>query len=910
MADKNAPNKAQIEAITSTDGPMLIIAGPGTGKTTTLVKRTIHLITEKKVSPSSIFIATFTEKAADQLISRITAETEKPETAEVLAKNGIKLNLDDMYIGTFHAICLKILKDYSNSTDLQNFRTLDRFGQQYLIFRHLNKFVRFDKDGNIIQNTDDDPNDKGILNFGKVIKLTVKKNDGSEGQKTKWFIAGDICSVVNRINEELVSIEKLLASDDPAVVAAGKILQTYAEILEKDKFIDFAGMQTKVYELLTKDPDVLTKLREKISHVLIDEYQDTNFVQEQIAFLIAGDRKNICVVGDDDQGIYRFRGATIRNILEFSGKFGETKCKKVYLTTNYRSDPQIIDFFNKWMDPDQNSSIKFKWNEGKKQFRFPKTIVPCEKRIKQRSKMTSPAVIKLSTNGYGEDVWYKKISDFLHELYESKKITDYNQVAFLFSAVTNEKAKALSASLEKSGINVYNPRANMFFDRPEIRFTLACLLYMFPWYSMTVTENDETYGTPINDYYKDILLELEEIKTKESEKSENTDFWTWLSIRRQLHEKMIFDDGEENTDKKTRKAAYTFSSMLYSIYSLYPPFRKLLGSDLASTSATDTRPLRNLAILTDLITTYEDVSKLRKLNSVNVKKNTERLFGQYLKYQRLTHVDEDDTEYAPSGCVSFLTIHQAKGLEFPVVFVDSLYSKPEANDREIMLKLEKQGYARAPYEPDESIKYFDFWRLYYTAFSRAKNLLVLTCQECPKTKKGYECPSEPFKSVYNDLVPNTDDSFDIKQFTFEPVADPDIKQKFSFTSHISVYDTCALQYKFYRELGFIHVRSGAMMFGTLVHATIEDIHRAAMQKEYGLITDDNIRKWFYSNYELLAEKENQTLGESQKNQALDQALNYAHINSDDWDNIVSTEEDVSIIMDEYIIEGKIDLIRA
>ena len=127
--------------------------------------------------------------------------------------------------------------------------------------------------------------------------------------------------------------------------------------MEDENLIDFSSIQTEAYKLLTEHPDILKDLQEKIKYVMVDEYQDTNYIQELLVFLIAGENKNICVVGDDDQGLYRFRGATIRNILEFPGHFADGECKQVKLVTNYRSEKEIIDFYNNWMSTTDGLSL-------------------------------------------------------------------------------------------------------------------------------------------------------------------------------------------------------------------------------------------------------------------------------------------------------------------------------------------------------------------------------------------------------------------------------------------------------------------------------------------------------------------------------------------------------------------------
>lgn len=270
-------NDQQKDAITTTDGPLLITAGPGTGKTHTLVQRAIYLIQELGIKPEEIFIATFTEKAAKELITRITNE---------LASKDISLNVNEMYVGTFHSICLRIIKEHLEFTRFKkNYRMLDSFDQQYMVFQNLNAF-------------------KGIKNLDGVIK--------SKG----WGMAGEICEYANNLSEELVSPDDLRKDKDPLVVALGDMLAIYQTILTQENLIDFSTIQTECYRLLKENPDILSDIQDKIKYIMVDEYQDTNYIQEQIVFLLADKHKNICVVGDDDQGLYRFRGATIRNILE------------------------------------------------------------------------------------------------------------------------------------------------------------------------------------------------------------------------------------------------------------------------------------------------------------------------------------------------------------------------------------------------------------------------------------------------------------------------------------------------------------------------------------------------------------------------------------------------------------------
>ena len=847
MFDFGNANDAQKQAIKTTEGPLLITAGPGTGKTFTLVQRAIYLITECGIAPEQIMIATFTEKAAKELITRITNE---------LSKRDIVVNLNDMYIGTFHSICLRIIKEHLEYTRIKkSYRMLDTFDQQYEVFQHINRFRE------------------------------AADLDATFETKNYWTQAGMICNFAANLMEEQITSEEIQQDRDPKRAIIGKLLAEYLRMLDEENLVDFASIQTEAYALLTTHPEVLESIQSQIQYLMIDEYQDINYIQEQLVFLIAGERQNICVVGDDDQGLYRFRGATIRNILEFPQKFPEGACKIISLVVNYRSNSTIVDFYNRWMETTDGEKFKFDWGR----YRFPKTIVPHE-----MSTMKSPAVIKLPGNDDADD-WHERVLNFIIRLRDSGKITDYNQVAFLFASVKNPQAVALADYLESNGINVYSPRSGMYFQRDEIRLLIGCLMLMFPNYVVKLEQGDYDFylRSGVNLYYEDCIKLANQYLTT----PEGKPLRKWMRERGKEHAALI-----RNTD-------YAYTGLIYRMLE-YEPFASFVGADLHS-GVVDLRPTRNVAMFTQLTAKFEYLHGITVLtgsekNGIRrIDANTERFFNTYLRllYEGGIGEFEDDAEYAPSGCVSFLTIHQSKGMEFPIVFVDSLKSVPRKRQVTIAQEIIDLYGKRPAYEPEKDIKYFDFWRLYYTAFSRAQDLLVLTCNE------GKSVPSRYFKELYNPLALAWGPEFDLSEFAFHQVKTTNLKNTFSFTSHITVYETCAVQYKFFKELEFSPVRMGSLMFGTLVHATIEDIHKAALRGEESTITHYNIERWFDANYAALSKAQKTYLAEAQRAAALTQVLRYADRQRGQWGQIKDAEVDVSLVMPEYIIDGKIDLIK-
>ena len=843
MFDFGNANDAQKMAISSSEGAVLITAGPGTGKTFTLVQRAIYLIQECGAKPEQILMATFTEKAAKELVTRITNE---------LAIKNIYANINEMYIGTFHSLCMRIIRDNLEFTRIRkNYRLLDTFDQKYLIFRNMWKF----------------------RNIADIELVMPKGGD--------WQWAGAICEFANTLTEELVDIEKMAGDSNAEIRILSEIVKQYQQILYDENLIDFAEIQTECYRLLKENPSVLSSLQEKIHYLMIDEYQDTNYIQEQIIFMLGEKHGNICVVGDDDQGLYRFRGATIRNILEFPGKFEKGVCKIIPLTVNYRSDIDIVNFYNDWMNTTDGAKFSFSWGN----FRYPKHIIPF-----RQSDMNSRTVVKIS--GYGSDEeWHYKILDFIHTLKNSGKLTDYNQIAFLFSSVKSQQVTSLANFLETNGINVYSPRSDMFFKREEIMLTIGCLMLMFPLYIGSLSKGEYEHLPKI---YSDYYFECIETANSFLSKPENKELKKFIRKRGKTH--AVLPQSQDTTD-------YAYSGLLYQMFA-FEPFSTILDTDLSS-GVVDVRPTRNLALFTQITGKFEYLHNINVFTAKYINKNTELFFNLYLRLLIDGGISEyeDDSEYAPSGCISFMTIHQSKGMEFPIVVVDSLGNVPRKKYKNLLNEVELKYYHRPQFEPPDKTKFFDFWRLYYTAFSRAQDLLVLTCNENNRT------PSLYFREIYDRLPDMKSPDFDLNEFAFHKVKSVNIKNTFSFTSHITVYETCSIQYKFYKELGFMPIRENAMMFGTLVHETIEDIHRFAIRGEEHLITAENIADCFENNYNSLVKSEHTYLAEPQKKSALRQIMRYVERQHGDWTAIKQAEVDVSLVQPDYIIEGKIDLIR-
>lgn len=843
--ERLGPNRNQQEAIEATEGPVLIIAGPGSGKTFTLVERLVHLVTHKNIGPESLVVVTFTEKAARELTTRISNR---------LSDLGIEFNLNEMYLGTFHSICLRLLEDFREFTRLKrSFTLLDQFDQQYFIYQNIDEF-RAIPDAQIVMGDD---------------------------KTGRWSQSEQLLKLLNKVSEEALDVDKLAVAPEVEVRTLAACFRRYQELLNESNSLDFSGIQYEALSLLENHPSVLAELRRKFTHLMVDEYQDTNTIQERILLLLAGERQNLCVVGDDDQGLYRFRGATIRNILEFPEIFSPAVCKRVELTTNYRSHPDIIRFYNDWMERQD-------WTDGARIFRFPKIIKARDAEFPEVA-----AAVRLSAQVSADDEsnWHTEIFDVLSALKKTGNLTDWNQVAFLFRSVKNDRVLALARYLEGRGIPVYSPRSNMFFEREEVRLMLGALIFLFPQFP-EARQWDKNISLDIWDYYDHTCFRA---FTDELRKPENKRLLEWGRPLAKRHMNLA-----QNTD-------YAFSALFYQLLQ-FPLFARYLDED-ALRGVDKGRAAHNLATLSKLITKFEYLHFVSVLNPDYLAHNIRALFNQFLRFLYDGGIGEyeDDADYAPKGCVSFLTIHQSKGLEFPVVVCGSLEAVPRKQHGNLDEILESGGHLSKPrFEPIDKIKFFDFWRLFYTGFSRAQNLLVLAAQE--RDGRGLaKSPSKYFDSPFRTLPSWRD--VDLTQFSFEPGREINLKKEYSFTSHISLFENCAEQYRFFKELEFAPIRVSPMLFGQLVHQTIEDIHKAVLRGEERTVTREAIEGWFSTNYAMLSKKERVYLAPTTHQAALNHVLRYFERENGNWDRIKEAEVEISLVKDQYILKGYVDLVR-
>ena len=304
-------NEPQREAVYHTDGPLLILAGAGSGKTRVLTHRIAYLIGERGVNPWNILAITFTNKAAEEMRQRVD--------------NLVGFGAESVWVSTFHSACVRILR-----------RFIDRLGYE-------NHFTIYDTD------------DQKTL-----IKEVCRKVDVD----TKVFKERSLLSAISSAKNEMILPDEfeLNTGGDFAKMKIAKVYREYEAQMRANNALDFDDLLVKTVQLLQTQPDVLESYQERFRYIMVDEYQDTNTVQFQLVSLLAGKYKNLCVVGDDDQSIYKFRGANIRNILDFEHEFPDAKVIK--LEQNYRSTGNILNAANSVIANNRGRKEKSLWTEN------------------------------------------------------------------------------------------------------------------------------------------------------------------------------------------------------------------------------------------------------------------------------------------------------------------------------------------------------------------------------------------------------------------------------------------------------------------------------------------------------------------------------------------------------------------
>lgn len=851
------PNDQQEEAIKYIDGPLFLTAGPGSGKTRVLLWRTLNLIAFHDVSPGEIYLSTFTEKASLQLkeglrslLGMVSNETGKP------------YDLSKMALGTVHSICQTLITDRRFSPGGARKHApilMDELSQYFKIY---NRFF-WQKLWEAAGLKDEDTANR-VIN---------KYFSGYESQ-SRHNAATRIIEVFNRFSEESLNPDEV-KTGDAVLTCILKMYRTYLDDLNSNpliKQVDFSLLQKMAYENISAFPGSSGVFQ----HVIIDEYQDTNAIQEKIFFELAKGHKNICVVGDDDQALYRFRGATVENLVEFEDRCENAlglRPRRIDLSINYRSRKKIVDTYTDFINLTD-------WKKTPPQKGYHRVH---DKKIKANSKDEKPSVI-VSTHAKGELV-YKEIAEFVLNLKLSKKIEDYTQCAFLFPAMkgatrvegfinafaqVNEEKNLFGTPNE---LKVYAPRAGRFLNVEEARAIWGLIMLIFGrphygpddhisaelrnfrfWqfniigYANELCKQDPLLKEYVEDRQGDLTVIRKDyeilMKLVSKNKLNIKDPFRSAMVRIFAEAPGLSSKGKRNLtnkffrdiiDKREREGnPFTIeyiinrsTSLDWSVLDLFyqlSGFKHFREMYALAQCGQDEGPICNLGLITQYLSRFmEEYSPVITAARLQEDKFQHSFFSSYTYalWRRGEPEYEDADDPFPKGRISFLTIHQAKGLEFPVVVLGSVFKNEFGPDhKEIIIRelLNKEG------EPLERISNFDNMRMFYVALSRAENLLVLPRYTYAKNA------SEEFKQLFDHNSFTEIPDFDLATIPVAQMKAEDLGKTYSYTADYLNYDRCPRQYMIMRKYGFVPSRSQTMFFGSLVHQTIDDLHNFLIEK--------------------------------------------------------------------------------
>ena len=834
------PNEGQREAILSTNSPLFLIAGPGSGKTRVLLWRVLNLIVFHGIKPEEIFLSTFTEKAATQLKEGILFLLGMASNG-----NGKSYDISEMYVGTVHSLCQRIITDRRVSDQRTRKKApvlLDELDQYFYVQRN-----RFWTEAKSALNLPED--------LYQRINRYLISDQRYKNSQSKHLAVTNSLSLFNRLSEELLSPDRIeTEADSEELRMLAGLYRFYLESLNGHgtKYVDFSLLQRDAYISLLNNPDSCNIFK----HIIIDEYQDTNTIQEKIFFALAKGHKNICVVGDDDQALYRFRGASVENFVQFPErcqKYLATKPKTIELNINYRSRKTIIEFYSKFIKQEN-------WIADPVRQTFYRL---CNKKIKPCKEDNCPAVVRSSNLNSSQVA--EEIADLVRKLIEQKKVSNPNQIAFLFPSLNSVHARRMKEALETKDLKVYAPRAGRFLECPEPTAIFGLFTKVFG------RPERREFGGDYKDYYDwldncstiaDDLLDKEKnlvyfVNDRNAElQSIVKDYriltgilldqgWNGnddydpdrhrqiLASAAGLSDRAKRSIGGSIFDKIVRKRiqdgsyfklSYIINRATSSDWNVLDLFYRLTGFshfkamfDLAE-KGQDEGPVCNLGLTSQYLARFIDKNSPVITGSfLEDEKFLHTFFGSYLyAIFRLGESEYEDAEDPfPKGRIPFLTIHQAKGLEFPVVVLGN----PSKNNRGPQ-RVEEivRPFLDGNPEPLDRSAGFDIMRMFYVALSRSKNLLIIANPQGRGTTTH-----TAFKSILDNSMPLIP-IFDFSTMSPADIDEKDISRSYSYTSDYLAFQKCPRQYMLFRKYGFVPSRTQTMFFGNLVHQTLEDLH--------------------------------------------------------------------------------------
>lgn len=860
-------NDAQKAAVSHTEGPLLIVAGAGTGKTTVLTRRYAHLL-NSGAATENILALTFTEKASGEMEDRVLQ----------LLSTGTY----DFWISTFHGFCQRVLQAHALEIGLPNqFRLLTDTDAWLLLKRRIDELPldHYRPLGNPVKFL------RALLSH-----ISRAKDEGISPERYLEFAK----------NAALDGDTDIVEGERKRLTELADLYFAYRRIMLEEGALDFGDLILETLRLFRERPSVLQAYRDQFKFIMVDEFQDTNWAQYELLKLLAGNRRNITVVGDDDQAIYKFRGASLANILQFRDDFPDAKT--VALTDNYRSSKEILDLaygFIKKNDPN---------------------------RLEVRLADTGLSKKLVAINGTGGQVtilWKKTVEDEAEAVAESiktlkQKDADLTWNDFAILVRSNDGAEPFVRAFDRLGIPFQFMALRGLYAKPAVLDVMALLSLLDGYHESSAVWrclNMSSYPMPA----KDIAELLQFAKRK------GVSLWTSLKEARLVH---ISADGVRIADKLVGHAEGFAEAAKRE-----PPLRLLqialdksgyLASIMRMPEREKREALMHLNGLADRVRRYEHSTHGPSL----------RGFLDELK-QEIESGEEGGLAVDPDAgpeLVKIMTVHAAKGLEFKHVYLVSLVEQrfpTRARGESIPLP---DGLVQERL-PEGDMHLEEERRLFYVGLTRAKQTLTLS----GASHYGGVRPKKPspFLAEAGVEVPTQESTLadearrlELPQVITEQPVDLvhyELKRRFSFTQ-LAAFRKCPLQYKYEHIYRIPKFGSYQKSFGQSVHNAFQqilDLHLMRGTAQQGnLFGGDTTPATTAGGFRVTQEEalalfeaawidewyESRPRHDEYKQKGRAAVRNFWRAASAKAPDVLAVEKPFTLIIDQHSIKGKIDRI--
>ncbi len=761
-------NKAQNEAVTVCEGPMMIIAGAGTGKTRVITSRIAYLINEKQVRPESILALTFTEKAADEMTERVDKI--------------MPLSYEGAQISTFHSFCDSVLRESGIHIGIDpSFKIMNQAKQWLLIKKNLFELGldRFRPLGNpskfihVLINFFSRLKDEDIT-ADKFVNFANEIGSGAMGDDDK---------------EEAAKLTEL-----------ADVYRSYQEIKLDQNLLDFGDLQYYVLRLFEQSPATLSAYRNRFKYILVDEYQDTNYAQNKIVTMLANRHKNFTVVGDDDQSIYKWRGASLSNLISFERNF--PGCKKVVLNENYRSGQKILDLSYDLIQNNNPDRLEARESIDKK------LIFKGE---------NDDAIVNLNHFGhYLEEIQSvtSKISDL------SKRGFEYANIAILVRA--NQHAHPYIEEFKRLGIP-YSVRDTQSLGRfEEIKDLIALLNFLArPHNNVAVVR---LLGLPLFGIPMAEVLDI-------SNEAKSDDYKPIYYYLREKFKQDSIPLGDSND--RIESVFNLLTDMLD--FSRRHPVSRIIGEfldksgyykDLKLDENKNAEKIQRIAQLIEIAYEFELDNNDNRVDT----------FLEYLDSMEQAGGLISQAELPDANAVSILTVHSAKGLEFDHVFMPSLVAQRfPATSRKDPIEIPEDLIEEDLGEEVGNLA--EERRLFYVACTRARKGLYFSYSDKYEGNKKWKI--SPFlKEVLESGIAEVNEVQTGEMVDVERShrglsvisGESEMDEKMSFVPQVNVnqlsyskidaFNTCPLKYKFRYLFQIPTPTPHAANFGSSIHDTV------------------------------------------------------------------------------------------